>query len=149
MIRSCIALLLLLASQSAFSADNPDIRVLMTAEEFAAAGLDRLSDDQLDAINSWLVRYTAQDAEEMLKNSPAVIELDNEDIRSQIDGQFNGWNGPTRFTLKNGQIWETRSTRRYEYSAIDPEVVITTNWMGISRMRIVGTGQAINVRRVQ
>ena len=149
MFRFSVILILLFATPLALSADNPDIRQLMTDQEFAAAGLDRLSSDEIEAINNWLIRYTAQDAEEMLKNSPAVIELDNEDIHSRIDGQFSGWNGPTRFILKNGQIWETRSTRRYSYSAVDPEVVITTNWMGISRMRIVETGQAINVRRVQ
>lgn len=139
----------MLTTQLSLAAENPDIRTLMTEEEFAAAGIGRLSDQEIEAINRWLVRYTAQDAEEMLESSPAVIEADNEAIRSSIDGQFNGWNGPTTFRLKNGQIWETRSTRTYSYSALDPEVEITKNWMGIFRMRILETGQAINVRRVQ
>ncbi len=149
MLRYCIAQILIVASIAALAADDPDIRALMTEEEFAASGLSRLSDEEIEAINRWLIRYTAQDAEKMLDTSPAVQEIDNEAIRSSIDGQFNGWNGPTRFHLKNGQIWETRSTRVYSYSAIDPEVEITKNWMGIFRMRILETGQAINVRRVQ
>lgn len=149
MIRTCMFLMLALATQGAYSAEDPNIRELMTAEEFAASGLNRLSDDEIEVINRWLVRYTAQDAEEMLDNSPAVQEVENAAIRSQIDGQFNGWNGPTRFTLKNGQIWETRSTRSYSYSAVDPEVEITRNWMGIYRMRILETDRAINVRRIQ
>ncbi len=148
MFRYCFALMLMLFKHLALSAENPDVRELMTAEEFAASGFVRLSDDEIAVINRWLVRYTAQDAEVMIDDSPAVRELSNANIKSRIDGEFSGWNGPTQFRLKNGQTWETRSTRRYSYSAVDPEVEITTNWMGISRMRIVDTDRAIRVRRV-
>ena len=149
MIRLNFAALLIVSMQTAIAADNPDIRVLMTAEEFAASGIDHLSDDEIEAINRWLVRYTAQDAEGVMESSPAVQEISNGPIRSVIDGLFNGWDGPTRFRLKNGEVWETSSTRRYSYSAVDPEVEITRNWMGIYRMRILETGRAINVRLVE
>ena len=43
MFRHCIAVLFALTVLPAFSAENPDIRELMTAEEFAASGLSRLS----------------------------------------------------------------------------------------------------------
>ncbi len=149
MFRYCFALLLMMFTHLALSADNPDVRELMTEEEFAAAGFGRLSDEEIGVVNRWLVRYTAQDAKVMIDDSPAVKELSNAAINSRIDGEFNGWNGPTRFHLKNGQIWETKSPRVYRYSAVDPEVEITTNWMGISRMRIVDTDRSINVRRVE
>ena len=83
------------------------------------------------------------------RSSPAVSEIESAGIKSKIDGEFSGWNGSTRFPLKNGQIWGTRSTRRYNYSAIDPEVEITRNFLGIYRMRLVDTGKAINVRRIR
>lgn len=149
MFRYCFALVLMLFTHLVLSAENPDVRELMSAEEFAASGFERLTEDEIAAINRWLVRYTAQDAEVMIDDSPAVKELSSAAIKSRIDGEFSGWNGPTQFHLKNGQTWETRSTRRYSYSAVDPEVEITTNWMGISRMQIVDTGRAIRVRRVQ
>jgi hypothetical protein len=148
MIRYCLALIMMLATLPALSADDPNIRELMTTQEFAASGLSRLSNDEMDAINRWLARYTAQDAAEMLNSSPAVSEIESAGIKSKIDGEFSGWNGPTRFPLKNGQIWETRSTRRYNYSAVDPDVEITRNFLGIYRMLIVDTGRSINVRRV-
>jgi hypothetical protein len=149
MIRYCLALIMMLATLPALSADDRNIRELMTTQEFAASGLSRLSNDEMDAINRWLARYTAQDAAEMLNSSPAVSEIESAGIKSKIDGEFSGWNGPTRFPLKNGQIWETRSTRRYNYSAVDPEVEITRNFLGIYRMRLVDTGKAINVRRIR
>jgi hypothetical protein len=148
MIRYCLALIMMLATLPALSADDPNIRELMTTQEFAASGLSRLSNDEMDAINHWLARYTAQDAAEMLHSSPAVSEIESAGIKSKIDGEFSGWNGPTRFPLKNGQIWETRSIRRYNYSAVDPDVEITRNFLGIYRMLIVDTGRSINVRRV-
>ncbi|MFT4729899.1 MAG: hypothetical protein ACI9UN_004420 [Granulosicoccus sp.] len=148
MIRYCLALIMMLATLPALSADDPNIRELMTTQEFAASGLSRLSNDEMDAINRWLARYTAQDAAEMLNSSPAVSEIESAGIKSKIDGEFSGWNGPTRFPLKNGQIWETRSIRRYNYSAVDPDVEITRNFLGIYRMLIVDTGRSINVRRV-
>ena len=149
MIRYCLALIMMLATLPALSAGDPNIRELMTTQEFAASGLSRLSNDEMDAINRWLARYTAQDAAEMLSSSPAVSEVESAGIKSKIDGEFSGWNGPTRFPLKNGQIWETRSTRRYNYSAVDPDVEITRNFLGIYRMRLVDTGKAINVRRIR
>ena len=121
----------------------------MTTQEYAASGLSHLSNDGIDAINRWLVRHTDQDAAAMICSSPAVSEIESAGIKSKIDGEFSGWNGPTRFPLKNGQIWETRSTRRYNYSAVDPEVEITRNFLGIYRMRLVDTGKAINVRRIR
>ena len=115
----------------------------------SASGLSGLSNDEMDAINRWLMRYTAQDAADMISSSPAVSEIESAGIKSKIDGEFSGWNGSTRFPLKNGQIWGTRSTRRYNYSAIDPEVEITRNFLGIYRMRLVDTGKAIHVRRIR
>ncbi|MDP7455790.1 MAG: hypothetical protein QGF62_04350 [Gammaproteobacteria bacterium] len=141
--------MLTLATLPALAADALDIRKLMTAEELAATGLSGLSNDQVDAINCWLARYTAQDAAILKRTSPAVKAVTRATVRSRIDGEFSGWNGTTRFPLKNGQVWESRSKRRYLYSAIDPEVEITRNWLGLHKLRLMDTGQSISVRRVQ
>lgn len=145
MFRHCIALLLALATLPAFSADDPDIRELMTVEEFAASGLSRLSSEEFDVVNRWLVRYSGQAVDEMNSVSPVVNGMDAYTIRSKINGEFAGWNGPTRFPLKNGQVWETKSTRRYSYSATDPEVEITRNWIGTYKLRILETDKSIYV----
>ena len=51
MIRYCLALIMMLATLPALSADDPNIRELMTTQEYAASGLSRLSNDGIDAIN--------------------------------------------------------------------------------------------------
>ena len=149
MFRHCIALLLVLATLSVSSADDLDIRELMTAEEFAASGLDRLSNEEFDVVNRWLMRYSGQTVAEINSTTSALRDSDSYTIRSRIDGEFTGWNGPTRFPLKNGQLWETKSTRRYSYSAVDPEVEITRNWLGTYKMRLVDTDKSIYVKRVR
>lgn len=149
MFRLCLTLILTLATLPTLAADDPDVRQLMTAEEFAAAGLSRLSTEEMDAINLWLVRYTAEDAAKMIKSSPAVKEITRGDVRSRVDGAFTGWNGTTRFHLKNGQVWETRSSKRYSYSATDPEVEISRTILGQYRMRVLDTDRAVMVRRIQ
>jgi hypothetical protein len=46
-------------------------------------------------------------------------------IRSQIYGEFNGWNGETGFKLANGQYWaQSRYAYTYHY-AYRPKIVIT------------------------
>ena len=45
-------------------------------------------------------------------------------IESQIDGEFEGWEGDTMFKLVNGQIWQ-QSSYAYTYSyAYMPDVMI-------------------------
>ena len=151
MSRNCLALLLALVTLPALCAEELDIRELMTAEEFAASGLSRLSDEEFDAVNRWLLRFSSQTAAEIVGANPAVKEAGSETtvFRSRIDGAFAGWNGPTQFPLKNGQVWETNSTRIYSYSATDPEVEITRNWIGSYRMRLLDTDKSINVKRIQ
>lgn len=149
MFRPHTALLLALATLPAFAADEPDIRELMTAEEFAASGLSRLSDEEFEVVNRWLLRYSGQQAEEESRELFGTTAATTDTIKSRIDGEFTGLNGPARFTLKNGQVWETSSTRRFSYFAIDPEVEITRNWLGSHRMHILGSDKSIAVKRVQ
>ena len=86
MFRHCIALLLALATLPVFSADDPDIRELMTTEEFAASGLSRLSNEEFDVVNRWLLRYSGQAVAEMSSTSSALKGTDSYTIRSRIDG---------------------------------------------------------------
>jgi hypothetical protein len=78
-----------------------DVRRFMTAGEFNAAGLDKLSSQELAVLNQWLGKFTQQilQAAQGGGSCSSVIE-------SQIDGTFQGWSGETVFKLTNGQIWQ-------------------------------------------
>jgi hypothetical protein len=45
-------------------------------------------------------------------------------IESQIDGDFNGWEGETVYKLTNGQVWQQAEyTYTYSYSFM-PKIII-------------------------
>ena len=51
---------LLLCDRRLAAEAPPDVRALMTADEFNAAGLERLSPSELEALNRWLLRLHRQ-----------------------------------------------------------------------------------------
>jgi len=129
----------------------PGIDKLMSSEEFAAAGLDQLSAEEMKALNAWLLRYTAGESE--------ILRVDNEEVReaqkdfevvSRISGDFSGWDGETVFRLENGQVWRQRLRGRYFYSGPpQPEVRITRNYLGFYKITVVETGKSIGVKLQQ
>ena len=129
----------------------PGIKNLMMSEEFSAAGLDRLSDEELDALNTWLLRYTAGEAGILREQNEEVREasLDFEQV-SQIKGDFSGWTGETYFRLENGQIWQQRLRGRYTYiGPPNPEVRITRNFMGFYKLTVIETDRGVGVSLVR
>ena len=134
-------------------ADGPDIRKLMTPEEFEAAGLDKLSPAEIEALNRWVVRYTAHEAPEVRRQDVVVkaeaAKADEAGIKTRIAGEFTGWDGDTIFRLQNGQIWKQRLDGRWHYSADSPEVELHKNLMGFWVLKVVETDKSIGVKRLQ
>jgi hypothetical protein len=137
----------------ALADDAPDVRKLMSAEEFEAAGIGKLEPAELDALNRWLLRYTAKDAPEVRRSSEQVQEeirkVDDAGTRTQIVGDFRGWSGNTVFRLKNGQVWKQRIGGRWFYRATDPEVLIRKNRLGFWEMTVVEADRSVGVTRVE
>ena len=148
----CVAVLALSCAGvglPAFAEDDfPGIRRLMSDEEFRSTGLDGLTPEELEALNAWLLRYTAGDAEVLQETNKTVREArdDNRGVVSRIVGDFGGWSGKTVFRLENGQVWEQRLDGRYRYRGEpNPEVRIERNWLGFYRMTVIGTGRSVGV----
>lgn len=119
-----------------------DVRQLMSASQFDAAGLRKLSESEIASLNTWLGEFlvklvTASDA----TATPSVIE-------SQIDGEFEGWDGDTIFKLMNGQIWQQSSYDYHYHYAYMPKVVIYRSGSGY-KIKVDGVDQAIAVRRLK
>lgn len=142
-----------LCGQPARAADDPDVRELMTPEEFNAAGLERLSPQEIEALNRWLIRYTAKEAPVQRRASVAVREAMKEDdvteIRTRIVGDFAGWDGKTVFRLENGQVWQQRIDGHFRKRLSSPEVVISKNVLGLWMLRVVEGDRAVGVKRIQ
>lgn len=130
----------------------PDVRALMTADEFNAAGLERLSPSELEALSRWLLSYTARQSTELRQNSKSVEEeirkVEEEGVRTRIAGEFHGWDGDTLFRLENGQVWKQRLPGKWRYRAIAPEVELSKNLMGYWMLRVLDADRAVGVTRV-
>jgi hypothetical protein len=130
--------------------DFPGIQKLMTGEEFARAGLDKLTPEQVRALDDWLVRYTAGEAYVVQTTSEQVRAAVPEfRLEARIVPPFNGWSGQTLFRLDNGQVWRQRIKGRYMFSGDDTRVVITRNLLGFYNMTLVSSGRAVGVEPVR
>ncbi|KGE04107.1 hypothetical protein [Pseudohaliea rubra] len=150
--RRRLAALLLAVSCTGFAhaEDFPGIEQLMSAEEFEAAGLDKLSDAERDALDNWLLRYTARDAETLRSTSEDVREAEQEArIEARVRTPFRGWNGNTLFYLENGQVWQQRLEGRFAYEGGDREVILDKNFFGFWRLTHVATGRKVGVKRIR
>ncbi|MFN8723054.1 MAG: hypothetical protein ACK5YI_19695, partial [Rhodospirillales bacterium] len=80
------------------------------------------------------------------EKGPAVQTADV--IESQIDGDFEGWEGDTIFKLVNGQIWQQVSySYKYHY-AFMPRVLIVRVGAGF-QMQVQGVQGRIALRQLR
>ena len=163
-----VSLWLVFVSGISTAKDFPGMKELMSEQEFRAAGLDKLSADELKALNNWLLKYTTDDVPELVEEVPELkesIELkaavtpapvvapqpepEPERVVSRIPGEFKGWTGKTVFKLENGQIWKQRRSGRYYHKMTNPEIEITKNLMGFYEMKVLKTGKRVGVKRIR
>ncbi len=73
------------------------------------------------------------------------------EIVAHIDGTFEGWDGPTRFRLDNGQVWETVGSIRFTPLAPIPNAQVTIRRGAFSsyRMQVDGYNRWYQVKRIE
>ena len=156
---------LLLASASALAQKGfSTVEERMTGKEFTAAGLDKLSDEELAALNEWLRSHSVATLENATVSSgggnvPEDIRgfegragygYDDGDIVSTIVGNFRGWDGETTFTLANGMVWKQKEPGRFYISEVtDPGVTINRGLMSAWYLQVEGYNKKIRVERIQ
>ena len=126
-----------------------DLQDTMTAEQFKAAGLDKLSPEELKTLNSTL-KGSRQEAEKKavekataeITKKAAESHAKMDEILSRVDGDFAGITGHTIIKLEDGTKWkqvnvDDRYRARVTYH---PPVKVWHSAFGY-RMRVVGTGE--------
>jgi hypothetical protein len=77
----------------------------------------------------------------------AVVPLTSQVVESQVDGDFNGWEGETIVKLMNGQIWR-QTEYHYEYHyAFMPNALVCRAGGGY-KMKIEGV-DTVGVERLR
>ncbi len=173
-----VALLALLTAVSALAADGfSSLEEQMTGKEFMASGLNKLSPQELDALNEWIRAHslgtldapraaaattaTAATAASVTPQSDVAggdsrgqasepEEKDNTPIRSRILGEFNGWDGQTIFKLENGMIWvQDDRDKFYVKDMENPIAVIEPGMFGSWHLHVEGYRSECKVKRIQ
>jgi hypothetical protein len=114
------------------------IQELMSPEEFKAAGLNKLSPEELQKLDAWLQGYretTERTTEKKVKRSFFKWEP----IVSRVDGSFGGLKGRTLIKLEDGTVWKQANIDdHYGPSPIDhPGAAVVHTGLGY-KMRIQG-----------
>ena len=77
------------------------------------------------------------------KKQIASAQLPNV-IESQIDGNFEGWEGETVVKLMNGQIWQQSEYYYHYHYAFMPKVLIYKS-SGVYKMKVEGIKKTVRV----
>ena len=151
---ACFALAL---SLGAAAQEFSSLEERMSDAEFRAAGLDRLTPEELEQLNQWLrtrigdVPTTAAPGGEMgFKSSSLFGEGDRTEIVSSIDGEFDGWAEGTVIKLQNGQWWEVSEPQEFDVAVMQsPSVTIKPKLMGSWLMQVEGYNRSVRVTRIR
>ena len=116
-IRTAVLALLLACVLPAIAQDTSTrpIEQQMSAEEFKATGLDKLTPEELARLNAWLGRKittettkaAAAASEQVKKESRGFFDFGSDaPIEGRIAGEFHGFGKGKTYTLENGQVWQ-------------------------------------------
>ena len=143
----------------------------LTPEEFAQAGLNQLTPEELTVLEEALARHQ-QDAiaaapvkptETVIKSTDkaassfgaeqvAAVEkvVTDQELHAHIEGTIESFSGRAVFVLDNGQIWQQRipDTVYFTPKLENPEVIITRGFVGY-KMLIVPANRIVFVKRIQ
>ncbi len=102
----------------AHRSQSPTLEERMSQAEFRAAGLDKLSPQELQQLNTWLQSHGGNGTTQYVTSSGAPVFYpnvsDRETIDAHIEGTFAGWRGKTVFKLDNGQEWQQAESGSYD-----------------------------------
>lgn len=151
---------------------NSALRDGLSAEQFAEAGLHKLTPEELSALERLVEpkrNNTAPiDRPAAAAPSPALPQGDAafgkeaellravevqqkvpDELRSRIPGKFTGWTGKTTFVLENGQVWRQTDGGSFYAPLQDPVVTIHKGTLGTFFLRVEGYNSRTKVVRVK
>ena len=159
--RLLAAALFAFATSSMAQDEFSSLEEQMSGDEFRRAGLQKLTPEELAALNAWLRdAKLSPPAAVAPAAAPAPTSEDRrgfenrrEDatpIEARLVGNFTGWTGKTRFKLDNGQIWQQARGGSYRASTQDsPRVRLEPKALGTWALSVDGVGRSVRVKRVK
>lgn len=164
------AVAFVLAASFAGAQEFSSLEERMTGREFRDAGLHKLTEAELAALNRWIEMRSLAEGEVpswatgattvttpgSTAEEPAAGDLrglergDRTEINSRIVGSFSGWSGDNVFELENGMVWEQAETGTFSVATIEnPEVRIRPGFFGSWQLQVEGYNRRLRVERVR
>jgi len=161
LLAGCLAITVASAAEEGFSS----LEEQMTGKEFAEAGLDKLTQAELDALNGWIRRHSLASLAAAAGSAAPVAatlvpaedrrgfkDFDGErtPITSRVVGKFSGWDGQTVFKLENGMIWAQSDKDKFYVKELEnPVAIIEPGMFGSWKLHIEGHDSECRVERIQ
>ena len=125
----------------------------MSSAEFQAAGLDKLSPQELQNLDQWLSTH-AKVTTKLVDSSGKPVFYDSkskrEKIYAHIKGHFGGWSGHNEFTLDNGQTWKQIGSDTVQCMTSDnPSAKVKPSAMDNWLMYVSGCNDSVHVQRIR
>lgn len=138
----------------------------LPADQFAAAGLSKLTAEELARLEALIAERETRGASpaktEAKASGPswlrALVTLQEtnekpdaaEAIVARLAGDYDGWTGKTVFKLENGQIWQQAGAgERIDDKRTAPIVRIYPGMMGAYWLEVEGVRERVKVRPVK
>ncbi|WP_045728087.1 hypothetical protein [Xanthomonas sp. GPE 39] len=159
----CAALAVSAAPACAQQHVSGDLQTQMSPQAFKAAGLDKLSPQELAALNAWLQGKVAKETaialenakeegrREVISNNRGFFDFGSKDpIESTLVGEFTGFAKGRHYLLANGQEWEqTEPASLPGVRRSAPKVKILPGIMGVWYLQIDSYNTRAKVRRIK
>ena len=120
------------------------IKEVMSPEEFKAAGLNKLSAEELQKLDAWLQGYRQVTEQAAEKKATAKVSAESHAkmdlLVSRVDGTFQGLTGRTIIRLEDGTAWkQANADDRYRPKVTDHPAAAVIHGVFGYKMRIEGT----------
>ncbi len=132
-------------------AKSPDLSQ-MSAEEKELTGINKLSDDELNALNAWLKNEQLK-INQTIRERQAGFESRREGqrrtIRARLEKSYADKLGSTYYELDNGQIWK-RTSNGSIFLKKDGRQLITIEPAMMGSWKMQGDGnRSVKVKRIK
>jgi len=146
------------AKKEASEKPTRGVEETMRPEEFKAAGLDKLSEDELQHLDAWLQGYRQSTQKKAAEQAQAKAEVEIkkatekateeatktartklDSLVSRVDGNIDGLKGHTQIRLEDGTVWKQVNVDDHFRATVTdhPAAVVLHTTFGY-KMRIEG-----------
>jgi hypothetical protein len=157
--KKLLILILIIFCGVAVAQQYPELPLekILSMDEQKAIGVHKLSDAEKEKLRILIIeKYLAgfeqgkkEGIEQATKNIGRQQNAPSSDvIESQIDGDYEGWEGETIVKLMNGQIWQQKEYYYHYHYAFMPKVLIYKSGSGY-KLKVDGVEKAVGVTRLK